>query len=259
MFPELWNIKIKNLTDKVLQNAIDRASVGHSPKSVKNWWGLYKASIGLFNKHFAPRVYLPRETRSRFEMPDSKALTALFNAIEGKTIEIPVLLACCCGLRRGEISALDLSHDVDYERCTIHINKDMVQSADGKWVIKPHPKTEAGNRVVPCPKALIEKLSAWKADRKPMPNGNTITNAWKRLRKKYGIDCTFHGLRHYYCSVMESLGVPWTYQKERMGHSTDYMLTRYQEYLREKEVEVDESLQRHFDDLLQKSELLVNR
>lgn len=49
----------------------------------------------------------------------------MFEEIDGKRLEIPVIIAATCRLRRGEIAAMDLSHDIDYENKTITENKAM--------------------------------------------------------------------------------------------------------------------------------------
>ena len=48
---------------------------------------------------------------------------------------------------------------------------------------------------------------------------------------------------------MSALNIPEQYQMERMGHSTPYMLHRYQEYLRSKEAEVNAALMSALDAL----------
>ena len=77
----------------------------------------------------------------------------------------------------------------------------------------------------------------------------SITDAFGKLAQKHGLSCSFHGLRHYYASVMESLGIPESYQMERLGHTTNSMLKRYQEYLKEKEAEVNDALMDHLNAL----------
>ena len=252
-FPELSALPIKALNNTILQNAIDNAlKDGKSPKTISNHWGLLKASVSQADSSFRPIVDLPRIKRKRLEMPSQNAIMELLEQIQGKRMEIPVLLACICGMRRGEIASLDLKNDVDYDRGMISVNKDMVQDVNNEWVIKP-PKTDAGNRTIPVPKAVLDKLKEARDDPHytiPTPNG--ITKGYVRLRKKYGLPCTFHGLRHYYVSVMTALGVPELYQMERVGHSTNSMLKRYQEYLRETEAEINDTMMDHFDKMLDK-------
>lgn len=245
----LMREKIGNLNDNFLQKEIDSYAEYHSPKSVANRWGLVKTAVSFYDKSFNPRVELPPVKRKRLEMPDEEALFQLLEYVEGKKIEIPILLAMTCGLRRGEISALDLYRDVDYEKGMININKDMVLDEHNQWVVKA-PKTEAGNRVVPCPRWVVDKLEVARDDPKyHLYVPNSITKEFGKLSEKFKIACSFHGLRHYYASIMDALGIPENYQMARMGHTTNIMLKRYQEYLRFKEVEVNDKLMGHMEGL----------
>lgn len=252
MFPGLQRRKIRDLTDYICQSAIDAEGEELAPKTVKNRWGLLKAACSFYVKDFDPRVELPKVKRHRFEMPEEQPLLDFLKAIEGEGIEIPVLLAITCGMRRGEISALDLKKDVDYTKGIIHVSKDMVMNEHGQWVVKP-PKTEAGDRLIPCPKPVIEKLKQARDNpRYKMLIPNSITKDYSIKSKPFGINCTFHGLRHYYASVMAALNVPENYQMERMGHTTNSMLKRYQEYLNSKEAEIDVNMEQHFNDFFDK-------
>lgn len=246
LYLALAKVKLGKLTDETIQRAIDNYAQEHSPKSVSLRWGLIRAAIAEIRKDFSPNVRLPRVKRKRLEMPDREKLQTLFADIRGKGMEIPVLLGAVCGMRRGEIAAVNLAEDIDYERGIIHINKDMVLGKDRKYVIKK-PKTDAAVRSVQCPAWVLDRLAeARDSPAYMMMRPNSITTGWHRLSKAYGISCSFHGLRHYFASVMESLGVPEAYQMERMGHTTNYMLKRYQEYLKETEYSIDQSMNDYF-------------
>lgn len=248
-FPGLMNMKLSKVTDELVQPYIDDYAATHSPKTVKNVWSLTYAAIKEARRGLVLSVRLPRVRRKRMEMPDKDKLLDCFRAIEGTSIEIPALLAATCGLRRGEIAALNLKKDIDYKKGIIRINKDMVLNSDREWVTKP-PKTDAANRAVPCPRWVLEKLQqARDNSRYKILSPDAITRAWRKAAKENDVDCSFHGLRHYYASVMSALGVPDQYAMERMGHTTDSMLKRYQEYIRTKEAEINDSLMNYYDAL----------
>lgn len=247
----LQNKKIADLSDAFIQSQIDDYAKTHEPKSVLNRWNLIKAAVKEQKKNFDPSVRLPRLKRKRLDMPESTRMQNLFQAVEGSDLEVPVCLAAVCGLRRGEICALDLSQDVDYERNLIHINKDVVRSYDGTYVVKP-PKTDAANRTVPAPEWLIDILKTARDNPAfKIPTPNNVTIKFQRLARKLGINCSFHGLRHYFVSVMTALNIPDIYQMDRLGHTTSYILNRYKEFLKEKNAEVNDSLVAYFDALKQ--------
>lgn len=249
LYLELAKVKISKLTDDAVQNAIDRYAADHAPKTVSLRWGLIRAAITEVHKEYKPNVKLPRIKRKRLAMPEKDKLQALFSELRGKQMEIPVLLGAVCGLRRGEISALDLANDVDYERGIVRINKDMVLDKNKQYVVKT-PKTDAAVRQVQCPRWVLDRLAEARDSSDYRINlPNSITTGWNRISKKCGISCSFHGLRHYFASVMSSLNVPEQYQMERMGHATNYTLRRYQEYLKETEYDIDQSMNDYFDSL----------
>lgn len=78
-----------------------------------------------------------------------------------KMLQCYVHLGVFCGLRAGEISALDLDH-VDLERRQIRVEYNMLVSGGRKA-----PKSEAGNRTVPIPEHLVGLLADWIEHHRP--------------------------------------------------------------------------------------------
>lgn len=248
-FPELMHIKIASLTDEICQQAVDRAAKTVSPKTILNRWNFILAAVKEAKKNVALSVRLPSVRRKRLSMPETDPLMSLFKAIENTPLEIPVYLAAICGLRRSEIVALDFAADIDYEKNLIHISKAVVLGPDKKYHRKD-PKSDAGERTVPAPAWLIDKIKEARDNPKyARYQANTITCKFSPIAKQHGVNCSFHGLRHYYASIMDSLNIPEQYQMERMGHATNYMLKRYQEYIKSKEAEVNDALSAHLDSL----------
>lgn len=248
-FPELMNLTIGELTDEICQHAIDAYAQTAAPKTVVNRWNLLHAAVKEAKRNVKLYVRLPSVKRKRLDMPEQESLFRLFKEIENTPLEIPVLLAATCGLRRSEICALNLAEDVDYDKGLIHIDKALVPGPDNRYVIKD-TKTTAGERTVPCPAWVLDKLAQARDNPNYQPyKPNTITTHFTPLAKQCGVNCTFHGLRHYYASVMSALNIPEQYQMERMGHATNHMLKRYQEYLKSKEAEVNSDLMSALDSL----------
>lgn len=248
-FPELMNLTIGELTDEICQRSIDAYAKTAAPKTVVNRWNLLHAAVKEAKRNIKLYVRLPSVKRKRLDMPEQESLFRLFKEIENTPIEIPVLLAATCGLRRSEICALNLAEDVDYDKGLIHIDKALVPGPDNRYVIKD-TKTTAGERTVPCPAWVLDKLAEARDNPNYQPyKPNTITTHFTPLAKQCGVNCTFHGLRHYYASVMSALNIPEQYQMERMGHATNHMLKRYQEYLKSKEAEVNSDLMSALDNL----------
>ena len=152
------------------------------------------------------------------------------------------------GLRRGEVAALTWN-DIDFSAGTIRVNKSVTYKGDNPRSLKA-PKTEAGERVVPMPRKLIDYLST--VSRTSLlvvtsARGSQMTeSAWKRLWESYmkvlnetyanpegasrfspkkgGLPMmiqtfTPHCLRHTYCTMLYEAGVDVLVAKELMGHS----------------------------------------
>jgi integrase len=63
---------------------------------------------------------------------------------------------------------------------------------------------------------------------------------------------TFHQLRHMNASVMEQLGVPLLYAKERFGHDSNspVLMRVYQHTFKDKRAEVDQTINSYFSNLM---------
>lgn len=248
-FQGLMQIKLKNLRESDVQREISRESKRLSPKSVHNAWALVRASISAAMPDKIFRVNLPQKGKKEMKIPTNAELIMLFEAVEGKRIEIPVILAATCGFRRGEIAALDLNKDVNYKTRNITINKAVSNNDKSEWIVKS-PKAYSSYRTVDAPQWVIDKLKAARDNDYKNMNPAHITSGFRRICNKLGLDIRFHDLRHYYASLMLSLGVPDKYAMARMGHATPNMLkTVYQHLMADKELEISRSINDYFDNL----------
>ena len=159
------------------------------------------------------------------------------------------MLMLYAGLRRGEVVALTWN-DIDFDSGTITINKSVTYKGDEPRHIKA-PKTEAGVRVVPMPRKLIEYLSdvprtsllvvtsvkghqmtesAWKRMWESYMNVLNVVHGYsEEARKRFNPEkgglpmviqpFTPHCLRHTYCTMLYEAGVDPLVAKELMGHS----------------------------------------
>ena len=244
---ELMNVKLKNLTPSIVQREINRESARLSPKSMKNIWVFVQAAITAAMPEMRFKVNLPALVKKEFTIPTNAQLNELLITVKGTRLEIPVILGSVCGMRRGEISALDLNTDVDYERNRISITKAMSNTDDSEWIIDT-TKTYDSTRVVDAPQWVIDKLREARDSGYRAMNPAHITSAFGRIKKRLGISVRFHDLRHYHASVMLMLGVPDKFAMQRMGHSTPYMLKNvYQHLMADKISEYAETTINYFD------------
>ena len=155
------------------------------------------------------------------------------------------MLMLYAGLRRGEVVALTWG-DIDLDAGTVTVNKAVTYKGDAPRSVKA-PKTEAGTRVIPIPRKLIDYLSSVPRTSLLVATsvrGKQMTeSAWKRMWESYmkvlneaycgksrftpekgGLpmlinEFTPHCLRHTFCTMLYEAGVDPLVAKEIMGHS----------------------------------------
>ncbi len=242
------NVRLSKLTEAMIQKEVNREARTLSPKSIRTIYGLFHSAVKTVMPDYNFTIIYPQKEKKEMKIPTKEELIMLLNEVEGKRLEIPVLLAATCGMRRGEIAALDLKKDVDYKKNKIKITKAISNNDKSEWVIKP-PKTTDSRRTIDCPEWVMAKLAAARDD----PNYKLmhpahITSAFARVCEKLGVDIRFHDLRHYFASLMLSLGVPDKYAMARLGHSTPNMLkTVYQHLMDDKDAEVTAQINGYFE------------
>ena len=176
-------------------------------------------------------------------------LSRLLEEVEDLPLELPVKLACCLGLRRGELLGLRW-RDVDLQSGLIAVRR--ARTTVGSRIVEKGPKTADSLRTLsirtqddlygllcrirarrvrdqlPCgpddflvlnrraqpwhPNALSAALSSFAEDRQLPP-------------------ITLHGLRHTFASVASSARVPMYQISRAMGHSSPSVTQRIYTHL----------------------------
>jgi integrase len=150
----------------------------------------------------------------------------------GALLACYVHLAACCGLRLGEINALDLG-SVDLVRKRLKISRNLTAMRELKG-----PKSAAGNRMVPIPDHLCEMLQRWLDVFYLANDGGYFfttyqaapvmpTNfryGWHYILKECGLYepgniFHFHALRHFSGSWWLHNGMPIQDVALQMGHA----------------------------------------
>lgn len=250
-FQNIMTVRIRQLDNGKLQREINREAARLSPKTIRNFMGLLNPSIHAICEDKKLSYNLPMQQKHEKEIPTDEVFYKILDEARGKSVYLPIIISATCGLRRGEISALDLNRDVNYEKNTITVNKDMTENDHGQWVIGT-PKTTASYRTVEAPAWVVDELRAARDRGDNIPNPVAITDGFGRIQRKLGINSTFHSLRHYYCSMLLKLGVPDLYAIRRTGHSTTNMLkTVYQHIMSDRDREISETINQHFEGMVQ--------
>ena len=139
-------------------------------------------------------------------------------AIAGTEYELFCLFLLATGLRIGEALALRRA-DFDFEKHTVTVNKNVVY-IKGKRIEQDTPKSEAGNRTVPVPVNLSERIRDVQTDLIFPHHAEAVRSFMKRLRKSIGVNVTPHILRHTYATRLSEADVPPKVKQYLMGHAS---------------------------------------
>lgn len=246
MFPELMDVPLPNLTQEQIQKAVNKASINHTPKTIRNMHGLLTAVLGAYRPDFAVRTVLPKKVRPNLHLPSDDEIRTVLDHVKGTEMEIPILLAAFGTMRRSEICALDSDH---INGNVIHVEYAMVQNSQKQWVIK-QPKSYAGDRYITLPDFVIAKMKGVNGRIVDL-NPQAITLRFDRILKQCNIQhFRFHDLRHYSASVQHALGVPDSYIMQRGGWGSDRTLKSvYRHTMEDKEKQMNDKVNGYFSEL----------
>lgn len=243
----IMNIKIRDLTQEQVQEAVNEESITHSPKSVRNMHGLLSAVLKTYRPDFALNTDLPKKIRPQINVPTDDEMKILMKEVADTPMEIPVLLAAFGPMRRGEICALTSS---DIKDNIIHVSKNMVQDEHKKWVVKS-PKSYAGDRMIEFPDFVINKLVDKKGQIVDL-SPSQVSDRFVDVLKRAGIPhFRFHDLRHYHASISHALGIPDQYIMARGGWASDTVLKNvYRHTMADKMARMTSKANEHFKSIV---------
>lgn len=246
-FDELADVQIKDICSENVQMWVNSFAANHSPKTVKNAYGLISAVLDAFAPDIRLRVTLPQKIQPDLYVPsdsDIKAILGYFSEND-KDMEIAVYLAAFGTLRRSEVCALTAD---DVKGNVISINKAMVDKGNSEWVVKT-TKTISSTRTIEMPEFVVRKFprSGQIVDLNP----DQVTRRFERAFKKLRISpFRFHDLRHYAASIMHAIGVPDQYIMQRGGWGSDRTLKAiYRGTIKDYEEKFTNMTLSHFDNI----------
>lgn len=217
--------QVSRLTPADVQTWVSSMSRTSCPKTVKNALSFLSAACSLLAPDVQIRARVPQQMRRKNYAPTDADIAQLLNASDGE-MQKAILLGAFCGLRRGEIIALDAQDDIDRISSRISVTKAVVRGEHG-YTVKP-PKTEDSNRDVPVPDWVLERLP----ETGPVVNMTlaALTTAFGRIITKAGLPhFRFHDLRHFYATRLSYLGVPRKLICDMGGWRTDRVFKAHYE------------------------------
>lgn len=236
-FKDIESINILVIKNETIQRWINNLSLKRAPKTVMNIWSLLQTTLKTYVPSRCFRVRLPQRRKIRIIIPSDQSITQLINDCNSIELKTAIILASCMGLRRSEICALRWS-DI-YMKKHLIINKAAVIDPSRGITVKL-PKTFSSDRILEIPENVTQYLEQVMYVIKPDSDDlivpirpNMLTDRFRSHKKRLGVNCRFHDLRHYYASVLLALEIPDIYAMELMGHSTPTMLKRVYQHTME--------------------------
>lgn len=244
IFGDIMHLKITTLSTPVIQSAVNRLAANHSPKYVRNAYGLLSAVLAMFRPDFSPHIRLPQKEKTEMYIPDDADIQKLLQTVKGQDIEIPILLAAFGPMRRSEICALTSE---DLHGNIITVNKAVVKTPQNEWVIKT-TKTYSSNRNIELPDFIVAKIKNKTGNITDM-TPTAITDKFAKVLKRAGLpNFRFHDLRHYAVSTLHAINVPDKYIMARGGWATNYTMNNvYNHTLKSNKDIFEEKINSHFE------------
>ncbi|MBQ6677427.1 MAG: site-specific integrase [Clostridia bacterium] len=216
----LMNKQITAISAYDIQRAVNEYAADHSPKSVKNRYGLFTAVMKMFLPDKRFYATLPQSEKHDIYIPDRATIVRIYEKAKGTFIELPFLLTAFCGMRASEIAGLKYDC-VDHAAGMILVRRASVPGAETGYVLKA-PKTKAGYREIPAPSAILDLIGTGKPSEFVISEykRNHLSMEWKRFMDRTGEKYfSLHKLRHFYASIADLVDVPERYAAELMGHA----------------------------------------
>ncbi|MDP4179074.1 MAG: tyrosine-type recombinase/integrase, partial [Bacillota bacterium] len=219
-------------------------------------------------------IKAPKNEEFKPIIPTEKEFNTIYQTFKeiSPEDEVIILLAGWCGLRRGEIFALEWN-DIDEINGTIKIDQALALEEEGYNFELKDPKSHNGIRTIATPDHLIKlimslknttinlkrfkKNKTLKTDQKKnksdlkhfifQQDPHSFTKKYCRIIKGGNLPhIRFHDLRHYHASLLYKNEVPDQYAAERLGHDVWVLKKTYQHLGLEETKELDEKVKNMF-------------
>ena len=227
---ELMAVKVGDVTQELIQIAINKEALTHAPKTVRNMHGFLSSVLRVYRPDMKLTTTLPQKVKPKIIIPTEEEIFALMDASKDTPMELPIVLGAFCGLRRSEIVGLTVD-SVDLKRRTLTIREAVVRSKDknSTWTRKTTKTVESTRIIRLFPQAceVIGRACAALPPRAPLTtlSPNKITERFSRLCElNIHRHFTFHALRHFYVSAMIAQGIPKDYVIRFVGHNSSKMV-----------------------------------
>lgn len=228
------SLSISKITQIDIQTLINNNASIHKPKTTRNLHGFISAVLRQYRPSLNLYTTLPKKAEIEYYTPSEDDIKRILTASSNKPFyHIPFQLGVM-GLRRSEICALTLD---DIKDNILTINKSMVMDINSNWVVKPSSKTDAGNRNIYIPAALVEEITKQGFIYKGKPG--SLLDGLNSYQDKLNIPrFRFHDLRHFFASYAHSQGISDADIMASGGWKSDHTMKRvYRHEMKAKEAQ----------------------
>lgn len=235
-FQGMMHKDIHSITQTQWQRAVDAEARIISAKTLTNAWR-FLSSVIFEATGQRPVVRLPQLIPAERQWLTPKQIPVFVEAVKGRSIEIPALLALS-SLRRSELLNLRWK-DVDLEKGILRVNGAAVYDENGELVRKQATKNRTSRRTVPLIpplKAALEKVThpgEYVVTMKP----SGIFAHINRVCAANGLpEVGIHGLRHSFASLAFHLQMPEKVAMEIGGWANDQTMHKIYTHLAQEDL-----------------------
>ena len=217
--------------DEVLADTLDGLTNALKPKLGNRSIAYVHATLRKMLNYALRRGYITRNPSAMFDLPRVERyryrtlyggeISRLLTLTRSTPLEVPVTLALCYGLRRGECLGVIPALDLDPYARVLHVQR--TRSVErGATVVTPC-KTDRSNRRILLAESHVELLKGLmqsEGDFACPLSPNALEWQFKAMLRKHGFPAIrFHDLRHSYATFMLAQDVNPKIVSTVLGHS----------------------------------------
>lgn len=233
-FPAFYGLRAVEIKSEDVQTVLSEYAKTRKKNTVRSLYRYIRVVLKDVGNEDACKCIIPGKRPDPPYIPTDADVKAVFAAVKGTPLEIPVALAAL-GLRRSEICGL---RPEDLDGNVLRLRRVQVNTTSGT-VYKDTMKTSASRRDVMIPDQLANLIREKNVICDLLPDA--LSQAFTAKVTELGLrPFSIHKMRHFYASTAHSLGVPDAFIMRAGGWASPGVLrTIYTHALADKQAEMD--------------------